>query len=75
MADDVGQALLDGPHLAGFGFVPGEGVGELVADDVEGERIYGRGTADNKGPLLVHITAVARLLEKNPDLQIGRAHV
>lgn len=37
---------------------------------IKGERIYGRGTADNKGPLLVHITAVARLLEKNPDLPL-----
>lgn len=33
-------------------------------------RIYGRGTADNKGPLMVHIAAVARLLEKNPDLPL-----
>ncbi|MCF7759901.1 MAG: M20/M25/M40 family metallo-hydrolase, partial [Cephaloticoccus sp.] len=31
-------------------------------------RIYGRGTADNKGPLMAHITAVGRLLEKEPDL-------
>jgi len=37
---------------------------------IKGERIYGRGTADNKGPLLVHITAVARLLEKNPNLPL-----
>lgn len=37
---------------------------------IKGERIYGRGTADNKGPLLVHITAVARLLEKNPHLPL-----
>lgn len=37
---------------------------------IVGERIYGRGTADNKGPLMVHITAVARLLEKNPDLPL-----
>lgn len=35
-----------------------------------GERIYGRGTADNKGPLMVHITAVARLLENNPNLPL-----
>ena len=34
-------------------------------------RIYGRGTADNKGPLMVHITAVARLLEKNPALPLN----
>jgi acetylornithine deacetylase/succinyl-diaminopimelate desuccinylase-like protein len=37
---------------------------------VKGERIYGRGTADNKGPLMVHIAAVARLLEKNPQLPL-----
>jgi len=37
---------------------------------IQGERIYGRGTADNKGPLMVHITAVARLLEKNPNLPL-----
>lgn len=33
-------------------------------------RLYGRGTADNKGPLMVHIAAVARLLEKNPNLPL-----
>ncbi|HEX9784982.1 MAG TPA: M20/M25/M40 family metallo-hydrolase [Opitutaceae bacterium] len=35
---------------------------------IRGERIYGRGAADNKGPLLVHLTALARLLEERPDL-------
>jgi acetylornithine deacetylase/succinyl-diaminopimelate desuccinylase-like protein len=37
---------------------------------VKGDLIFGRGTADNKGPLMVHITAVARLLEKNPQLPL-----
>jgi len=37
---------------------------------IKGERIYGRGTADNKGPLMVHIAAVARLLEKDPQLPL-----
>lgn len=37
---------------------------------VKGERIYGRGTADNKGPLMVHFAAVGRLLAKNPDLPL-----
>lgn len=37
---------------------------------VKGERIYGRGTADNKGPLMAHVAAVARLLEKNPRLPL-----
>ncbi|MBI3886825.1 MAG: M20/M25/M40 family metallo-hydrolase [Opitutae bacterium] len=40
-----------------------------------GERIYGRGTADNKGPLMVHIAAVARLLEKNPRLPLNLTFV
>ena len=38
---------------------------------IKGDRIYGRGTADNKGPLLVHLTAVARLLEEQPDLPLN----
>ncbi|MCD8483167.1 MAG: M20/M25/M40 family metallo-hydrolase [Verrucomicrobia bacterium] len=33
-------------------------------------RMFGRGTADNKGPMMVHITAAARLLEKYPDLPL-----
>ena len=37
---------------------------------IRGGRIYGRGTADNKGPLMVHIAAVGRLLEKNPQLPL-----
>lgn len=37
---------------------------------VRGHRIYGRGTADNKGPLMTHIAAVARLLERRPDLPL-----
>jgi len=37
---------------------------------IQGERIYGRGTADNKGPLMVHLAAVANLLAKNPNLPL-----
>lgn len=33
-------------------------------------RIYGRGAADNKGPFLVHVAAVASLLEEYPDLPL-----
>ena len=35
-----------------------------------GGRLYGRGTADNKGPLMTHIAAVAQLLERNPRLPL-----
>lgn len=33
-------------------------------------RLYGRGAADNKGPLMVHIAAVAKLLEQDPKLPL-----
>jgi acetylornithine deacetylase/succinyl-diaminopimelate desuccinylase-like protein len=35
-----------------------------------GNRIYGRGAADNKGPLMTNIAAVARVLEENPSLAL-----
>ena len=35
-----------------------------------GNRIYGRGAADNKGPLMTNIAAVAQLLEENPKLPL-----
>ncbi|HEY1791683.1 MAG TPA: M20/M25/M40 family metallo-hydrolase [Opitutaceae bacterium] len=35
-----------------------------------GNRIYGRGAADNKGPLMTNIAAVAKLLEENPSLPL-----
>ena len=37
---------------------------------IVGNRIYGRGAADNKGPLMTNIAAVARLLEENPNLPL-----
>lgn len=37
---------------------------------IVGNRIYGRGAADNKGPLLTNITALAQLLEENPNLPL-----
>ncbi len=37
---------------------------------IRGNRLYGRGAADNKGPLLANIAAVAQLLEKDPRLPL-----
>lgn len=34
-------------------------------------RLFARGAADNKGPMLVHLTAIGRLLEKHPDLPLN----
>ena len=33
-------------------------------------RLFGRGAADNKGPQIVHMCALYRALQKNPDLPI-----
>lgn len=38
--------------------------------EVRGNRIYGRGAADNKGPVAVQLTALSRVLERNPDLPL-----
>ncbi len=38
-------------------------------------RLYGRGTADNKGPTVVHMTALSRILEKHPDLPLNITYV
>ncbi len=38
--------------------------------EIRGNRLYGRGAADNKGPLMVHIAAVAKLLERRQDLPL-----
>jgi len=37
---------------------------------VIGNRVYGRGAADNKGPLMTNIAAVAEALEENPSLPL-----
>jgi acetylornithine deacetylase/succinyl-diaminopimelate desuccinylase-like protein len=33
-------------------------------------RLFGRGAADNKGPQIVHMTALHRVLKENPDLPL-----
>lgn len=37
---------------------------------IVGNRIYGRGAADNKGPLITNIAAIAQALEANPQLPL-----
>lgn len=39
--------------------------------EIRGKRIYGRGSADNKGPQIVHMAALAKALEENPDLALN----
>ena len=38
-------------------------------------RLYGRGTADNKGPTIVHMAALSRVLAKYPDLPLNITYV
>lgn len=40
-----------------------------------GGRLYGRGAADNKGPTIVHMTALSRVLDKHPDLPLNITYV
>lgn len=39
--------------------------------EVRGERLYGRGAADNKGGLMAHLAGVRNLLERRPDLPLN----
>ena len=75
LAKREGQA--NWPHVIIYGHYdvqPADPIGKWETPPfepiVKNGRIYGRGTADNKGPLMVHIAAVARLLEKNPAVPL-----
>ena len=46
-----------------------EGLAPFVLTE-RGEKLYGRGAADNKGPLITNIAAVAQVLEENPRLPL-----
>lgn len=43
--------------------------------EVRDGRLYGRGTADNKGPTIVHMAALARVLSGQPDLPLNITYV
>lgn len=43
--------------------------------EVRHGRIYGRGAADNKGPTIVHMSALARVFEAHPDLPLNLTYV
>jgi len=65
------------PHVLIYGHYdvqPADPIDLWNSDPFEPEerdgRIYARGAADNKGPQMAHIAAVAELLEENPDLPL-----
>ncbi len=39
--------------------------------EVRGDRIYGRGAADNKGPVSVYLGALSELLDENPNIALN----
>lgn len=43
--------------------------------EVRNGRIYGRGTADNKGPTIVHMAALARVFSERPNLPLNITYV
>ncbi len=70
------------PHIAIYGHYdvqPADPFELWTSEPFEPEvregRIYGRGTADNKGPTIVHMSALARVLAKHPDLPLNITYV
>lgn len=80
LADRIGNP--DWPHVVLYGHYdvqpadPFELWTDPPFDPTERDgRIYGRGTADNKGPTIVHMAALSRVLEANPDLPLNITYV
>jgi acetylornithine deacetylase/succinyl-diaminopimelate desuccinylase-like protein len=66
------------PHILLYGHYDVQPAGQVDLWDshpfepiVRGNRIYGRGTADNKGPQIALLMGLARCLEKYPDLPLN----
>ena len=65
------------PHVLIYGHYdvqPADPLGEWQSDPfdpvVKDGRLFARGAADNKGPQMAHIAAVAQVLEENPELPL-----
>lgn len=73
-----GAAAATAPHILIYGHYdvqPAEPLNlwttPAFEPQVRGERVYGRGAADNKGPQCVQIAALAQVLAQQPDLPLN----
>lgn len=72
----------DYPHIVLYGHYdvqPPDPLDLWISDAFKAEvregSLFGRGTADNKGPTMVHIAALAQALEKEPNLKLNITYV
>lgn len=68
----------EAPHVVIYGHYdvqPVDPLGEWDSApfeaEIRGDRLYGRGAADNKGGLMAHLSGVRALLERRPDLPLN----
>ncbi|MDG1702438.1 MAG: M20/M25/M40 family metallo-hydrolase [Opitutae bacterium] len=75
----VGEGL---PHIVLYGHYDVQPADPLnlwesspFQPEIRNGRIYGRGSADNKGPTIVHIGALHKVLSEQPDLALNITYV
>lgn len=75
----VGEGL---PHIVLYGHYDVQPADPLnlwdspaFEPEIRNGRIYGRGSADNKGPTIVHIAALQEVLSEQPDLALNITYV
>lgn len=75
----VGEGL---PHIVLYGHYDVQPADPLdlwdsaaFEPEMRNGRIYGRGSADNKGPTIVHISALHKVLSEQPDLALNITYV
>ncbi|MGC6506667.1 MAG: M20/M25/M40 family metallo-hydrolase [Coraliomargaritaceae bacterium] len=80
LAERIGQP--DWPHVVLYGHYdvqPADPFDLWTSPAFEPEvrdgRLYGRGAADNKGPTIVHMAALGRILSERPDLPLNITYV
>lgn len=80
LAERIGQP--DWPHIVLYGHYdvqPADPFDLWTSPAFEPEerdgRLYGRGAADNKGPTIVHMAALSRILSVRPDLPLNITYV